>query len=100
MHTSSLTTSGKFATKEQSVTKNSALSQFFSPKTVEDQLLIEKFTSSMIREILDLEPFFTREDIASINSCKTSKECLYVTASIVSEIRETQERLIKIFAKK
>ena len=65
----------------------SPISQFLSPKTVEEQFVLQKFNPDMIEEVRKLSPFFTEDDTENILSCKTPKECLYTVASIISRIR-------------
>ncbi|MDD5377495.1 MAG: hypothetical protein PHH16_05300 [Candidatus Gracilibacteria bacterium] len=62
----------------------------FSPKTVEEQCLLEKFTPSMLAEIREFLPFFDKEDMDNVRSCASPVNCLYVVASILSKIRGKQ----------
>lgn len=72
---------------ESLLTQSEALIQFFSPKTLEEQFLLEKFSLNMIEEVKEFIPFFTENDARNTFSCTDSKNCLYTVAGIIHRIQ-------------
>ena len=68
-------------------TQSEVLIRFFSPKTIEEQFLLEKFSVNMIREVNEFIPFFTQEDAQNTLSCTDPKNCLYIVAGIIHRIQ-------------
>lgn len=68
-------------------TQSEVLVRFFSPKTVEEQFLLEKFSESMIKEVKEFIPFFTQDDAQDTLSCTSPKNCLYIVAGIIHRIQ-------------